>query len=71
VKTLGGLTIGFFWYFLLVFLPDEEVGISTRFWYCFGKERVCAREFGVLEERGLDGEIVFSLSGFFTVLTVK
>jgi hypothetical protein len=53
-----------------VFLPDEEVGISTSFWYCSGKERVCAREFG-FGEQGLDGEIFFRLSGFFPVLTVK
>jgi hypothetical protein len=55
----------------LVFFPDEEVGISTRFLYCYDKERVCARGFGVIGERGLDGEIVFRLSGFFLVLTVK
>ena len=66
-----GLTIVLFLFFLLVFLPDEEVGISTRFLYCSGKERVCAREFGVLGERGLDGEIVFRLSGFFLVLNFK
>ena len=62
---IGGLTISFFWSFLLVFLPDEEVGISTRFLYCSGKERVYARGFGVLGEHGLDGEIFFRLSGFF------
>ena len=68
---IGGSTIGFFWSLLLVFLPDEEVGISTRFWYCSSKERICARGFGVLGECGLDGEIVFRLSGFLPVLTVK
>ena len=68
---IGGSTIGFFWSLLLVFFTDEEVGISTGFWYCSGKEGVCAREFGVLGERGLDGEIVFRPSGFFLVLTVK
>jgi hypothetical protein len=47
---IGGLTIGLFWSLLLVFLPDEEVGISTRFWYCSDKERVCAKVFGVLRE---------------------
>jgi hypothetical protein len=68
---IGGSTIGFFWSFLLVFLPDEEVGISTRFWYCSSKERVCAREFGVLGERGLDGEIFFRLSGFLSGLNYQ
>jgi hypothetical protein len=37
---IGGSTIGFFWYLFLVFFPDEEVRISTRFWYCSGKEGV-------------------------------
>ena len=68
---IGGSTMGFFCSFLLVFLPDEEVGISTRFLYCSDKERVCTRGFGVLGERGLDGEIVFRISGFLLVLTVK
>jgi len=47
---IGGSTIDLFWSLFLVFFPDEEVGISTRFWYCSGKERVCAMEFGVLGE---------------------
>jgi hypothetical protein len=68
---IGGLTIGFFWSFLLVFLPEEEVGISKSFWYYSGKERVCAKVFGVLGEQGLDGDIVFRLSGFLSVLTLK
>ena len=46
---IGGVTIGFFWSLLLVFLLDEEVGISTRFLYCSGKERVCARGLEFLE----------------------
>jgi hypothetical protein len=71
IEGIGGLTIGFLWSFLLVFLPKEEAGISIRFLYCSGKERVCARGFEVLGERGLDGEIVFRLSGFLQVLIVK
>ena len=71
IEGIGGLTIGFFWSLLLVFLPDEEVGISISFLYCSDKERVCTRGFGVLGERGLDGEIVLRLSGFFSVLIVK
>ena len=71
IEGIGELTIGFFWSFLLVFLPDEEVGISTRFLYCSDKERVCARGFGVLGERGLDGEKFLRLSGFLPVLIVK
>jgi hypothetical protein len=71
IEGIGGLTIGFFWSFLLVFLPNEEAGISTSVLYCSSKESVCARGFGVLGERGLDGEIVLRLSGFFPVLIVK
>jgi hypothetical protein len=47
---IEGSTIRFFWSLFLVFFPDEEVGISTSFWYCSGKERVYAMEFGVLGE---------------------
>jgi hypothetical protein len=42
--------MGFFWSLLLVFLPDEEVGMSKRFWYCYRKEKVSTRDFGVLGE---------------------
>jgi hypothetical protein len=49
IEGIGGLTIGFFWSLLLVFLLDEEVGISKRFLYC-SKERVYARGFGVFGE---------------------
>jgi hypothetical protein len=71
IEGIGGLTIVFFWSFLLVFLPNEEAGISTRVFYCSDKERVFARAFGVLGERGLDGEIVLRLSCFSPVLIVK
>ena len=71
IEGIGGLKIGFFWSLLLVFLHDEEVGISTSFLYCSSKERVCTRGFGVLGERGLDGEIVLRLSGFLPVLIFK
>jgi hypothetical protein len=49
-ESIGGSTIGFFWSLFLVFFLDEEVGMSTNFWYCSNKERVCAMEFGVLGE---------------------
>jgi hypothetical protein len=71
LKALEGLTIGFFSYLLLVFLLNEEAGMSTSFLYCSSKEMVCARGFGVLGERGLDGEIVLGSSDFLPVLIVK
>jgi hypothetical protein len=49
-EVIGGSTIGFFWSLFLVFFPDEEVGISTSFWYCYKNEGVCVREFGVFGE---------------------
>jgi hypothetical protein len=51
LKAYGDWAIGF-----LVFLPDEVVGVSTRFLdFCSGKEMDCAGGFGVLGEWGLDG----------------
>jgi hypothetical protein len=49
-KGIGGSTIVLFWSLFLVFFFDEEVGISTSFWYCSGKEGVFEREFGVFGE---------------------
>jgi hypothetical protein len=47
---IGGSTIGFFWYLFLVFFLDEEVGISTSFWYFSSKEGFCEMEFVIFGE---------------------
>jgi len=56
----------------LVYLPDEDTGVSTSFLdLCSGKEMVGAEGFRVLGEWGLDGEIVFISDVFFPVLIFR
>jgi hypothetical protein len=67
IEGIKGLAIGF-----LVFLPDEAVGVSTRFLdFCSKKEMVCVGGFGFFGEWGLDGEIVLRYNVFLLVLIFK